>query len=626
MRRLVSQGITDCRASLSLGAAALLILLAFVMLPPHAAAIEFSSEIRPILSDKCYLCHGPDAAAREADLRLDAAEGIEYAFAAGDFEYSEAWRRITSKDPDEQMPPADHPKQLTAAEIDLLKRWMNEGATWSRHWSFEPPQRPSIPQSRRSDWGRNEIDAFVLAGIEAAGLSPATPADAETLVRRLTLDLTGLPPTIEELDAYLTDDSPRAYEKLVDRLLESPRFGERMAADWLDLARYSDTFGYQVDRDRYVWPWRDWVVRAFNSNLPYDKFASWQLAGDLIADASDDQVLATTFNRLHPQKVEGGSIPEEFRVEYVADRVNTFATGFLGLTFECCRCHDHKYDPFTQRDYYSLYAFFNNIDEAGLYSYHTSATPTPTMSLLSDVQKRAIDDASLRVRAAEQAAAIDRLELREAFEAWLAGERRSAAQHSQSLHAWVSHVPGLKVAVPSTPYDAKGLMKTAIRDNNPVVIFEDKMLFQTKGNVPEDDYTIPFGVADVKRKGTDITLVATSSMVQIALEAADQLAEIDLSAEVIDPRTTLPLDKDTFIDSAKKTSRAIVIDEGYEQYGTTAEIASVIADGAFYFLDAPVKRMGAMDVPIPFSPALEDLTVPTAERVTELAKTLCGRA
>jgi pyruvate dehydrogenase E1 component beta subunit len=203
--------------------------------------------------------------------------------------------------------------------------------------------------------------------------------------------------------------------------------------------------------------------------------------------------------------------------------------------------------------------------------------------------------------------------------------RRSAAQHSQSLHAWFSHIPGLKVAVPSTPYDAKGLMKTAIRDDNPVAIFEDKMMYQLKGPVPAEDYTIPFGLADIKREGTDITLVATSSMVHVALEAAEKLASINISAEVVDPRTTVPLDKDTLIASAKKTSRAIVIDEGYQSYGVTAEIASVIADGAFYYLDAPVKRMGAMDVPIPFSPVLEDLTIPTAEGVVELAKVLCNR-
>src|SRR5712671_4259280 len=207
----------------------------------------------------------------------------------------------------------------------------------------------------------------------------------------------------------------------------------------------------------------------------------------------------------------------------------------------------------------------------------------------------------------------------------LGATRRSAAQHSQSLHAWVSHVPGLKVALPSTPYDAKGLLKTAIRDSNPVIFFEDKMMYQLKGFVPEGDYTIPFGVADIKRPGVDITIVATSSMVQIALAAAEELEKIDISAEVVDPRTTFPLDKDTLIESARKTSRAIVVDEGYERYGVTAEIAAVIADGAFYYLDAPVKRLGAMDVPVPFSPALEDLTVPTAASVVEMAKMLCGR-
>jgi pyruvate/2-oxoglutarate/acetoin dehydrogenase E1 component len=208
----------------------------------------------------------------------------------------------------------------------------------------------------------------------------------------------------------------------------------------------------------------------------------------------------------------------------------------------------------------------------------------------------------------------------------LGATRRSAAQHSQSLHAWVSHIPGVKVALPSTPYDAKGLLKTAIRDDNPVVFFEDKMMYQLKGHVPESDYTIPFGVADIKRVGTDITIVATSSMVQVVLEAANQLEQLGISAEVIDPRTTFPLDKQTMIESAKKTSRAIVVDEGYERYGVTGEIASVIADGAFYYLDAPVKRMGAMDVPVPFSPALEDLTVPTPTMVLELVKTLCGRS
>ena len=207
----------------------------------------------------------------------------------------------------------------------------------------------------------------------------------------------------------------------------------------------------------------------------------------------------------------------------------------------------------------------------------------------------------------------------------LGATRRTAAQHSQSLHAWVSHIPGLKVVLPSTPYDAKGLLKTAIRDDNPVIFFEDKMMYQLKGLVPEGDYTIPFGVADIKRTGTDITLVATSSMVQVALEAAEQLATLDISAEVIDPRTMFPLDAETLIESAKKTSRAIVVDEGYERYGVTAELAAVMADGAFYYLDAPVKRMGAMNVPVPFSPVLEDLTVPTAEKVAELAKTLCGR-
>ncbi len=235
------------------------------------------------------------------------------------------------------------------------------------------------------------IDQFIRATLGQHGLAPAPPADRATLIRRATFDLTGLPPTLEEIDDFVSDDSPQAYEHLLDRLLAREEFGERMASDWLDAARYSDTYGYQVDRDRFVWPWRDWVIRALNANMPYDQFITEQLAGDLLPDATTDQILATTFNRLHPQKVEGGSVPEEFRIEYVADRTQTVATAIMGLTYECCRCHNHKYDPFSQSEYYQLSAFFDNIDEAGLYSYFTpAAVPTPTLPLPTQQQEAAL--------------------------------------------------------------------------------------------------------------------------------------------------------------------------------------------------------------------------------------------
>ena len=357
--------------------------------------VDFASEIRPILSDRCFFCHGPDEMTREAELRLDSEEGIKSPLASDDSLHavvsgkpgeSELMRRILSEDPDERMPPAESADELTAEEKDLIRRWIQQGARWENHWAFEPIVTPASPTVTAAEWCRSEIDRFVLARLEAAGLTPNGPASKARLIRRVTFDLTGLPPTLKEIDDFLADDSPGAYEKVVDRLLNTEHYGERMAAEWLDVARYSDTYGYQVDRDRFVWPWRDWVVRAFNSNMPYDTFITEQLAGDMLPNATQDQRLATTFNRLHPQKVEGGSVPEEFRVEYVSDRTQTVATAFMGLTFECCRCHDHKYDPISQKEYYQLFSFFNNIDEAGLYSYFTSSVPTPTMRMPSETQ------------------------------------------------------------------------------------------------------------------------------------------------------------------------------------------------------------------------------------------------
>ena len=362
--------------------------------------VDFVRDIKPILSDRCFNCHGPDAKNRQADLRLDLKEE---AFAALAFEgnrvihpgrsgKSELIQRIQSEDPDLKMPPTESKLELTHQEIDLLTRWVDQGASWDNHWSFEAPVRPSLPKTKDKSWSTNEIDHFILKRLEQAGLSPADQATPTTLIRRLAFDLTGLPPSLEQVKQFTENPSSQTYASLVDELLENKHYGERMAATWLDVARYSDTFGYQVDRDRYVWPYRDWVINAFNQNLPYDQFVTEQLAGDLLEAATDSQRIATTFNRLHSQKVEGGSVPEEFRTEYVADRTHTFGTAFLGITLECCRCHDHKYDPFTQKEYYQLFAYFNNIDEAGLYSYFTTSTPTPTLRIFNEDQKKAIAD------------------------------------------------------------------------------------------------------------------------------------------------------------------------------------------------------------------------------------------
>lgn len=374
--------------------------------------ISFNQHIRPILSDKCYFCHGPDEENNKADLRLDTREGAfaalgrakdRFAIVPGKPDESELLHRVLSDDPDELMPPPEKGLTLSLAEKDTLRQWIEQGAEWQGHWSFEPLSKPALPAGTNA-WGRSEIDAFVSRGLAEAGLAPQPEADRLRLQRRASFGLTGLPPTDEELKAFTDDTKPGAYERMIDRLLASPRYGERMAVDWLDVARYADTYGFQVDRNREVWPWRDWVVRAFNDNLSYDKFLTWQVAGDLLPEPSDDQVLATTFSRLHQQKVEGGSTPEEFRVEYVADRLHTFGTAFMGLTFECCRCHDHKYDPLSAKEYYQMFAYFQNINEAGLYSYFTPSVPTPTMNLLSPTDKERF--ASLTAEVTKQEAAL----------------------------------------------------------------------------------------------------------------------------------------------------------------------------------------------------------------------------
>ena len=382
--------------------------------------VDFDRDIRPILSDRCFRCHGPDADAREAELRLDLEAGAKDSVVVpGKPEDSELVARIFSSDPDTRMPPAKSKLELSDSERDLLRRWIQQGAPWKQHWAYLPPQEVAIPGVEQQDWCRNPIDFFILKQLEERSLDHAAEASRERLIRRLSFDLTGLPPSLKEIDAFLADQQPGAYERVVDRLLDSKTFGERMASDWLDVARYSDTYGYQVDRDRYVWPWRDWVVRAFNRNLPYDQFITEQLAGDLIPDASDDQILATTFNRLHPQKVEGGSVPEEFRVEYVADRTQTFATALLGLTIECCRCHDHKYDPFLQKEYYQLSAFFDKIDEFGVYSYFTSSVPTPTLLLTNDETKAKIAQQQSEITTAESDLQKIQSSHRAAYLAWL---------------------------------------------------------------------------------------------------------------------------------------------------------------------------------------------------------------
>lgn len=362
--------------------------------------VSFNFHIRPILSDRCFKCHGPDEKKREAGLRLDTQEGafaplsdsssagggsIHYAIVPHHPEQSTLIQRIYSTHPDSVMPSPDSHLSLSDFEKKLLRRWIEQGAKWEKHWAFSTPQVPGLPEVKNEKWARNEIDRFILQKQQEHGLEPSIEADKEHLIRRVSFDLTGLPPSPEMVETFLADNSPDAYEKVVDALLASPAYGERWAVYWLDLARYSDTHGYQDDLPRVMWPWRDWVIKAFNENMPYDRFVTWQLAGDLLPDASKETLLASAFNRNHKITQEGGVIDEEYRVEYVADRTTTFGKAFLGLTMECARCHDHKYDPVSMRDFYATSAFFNKVPEKGFVP--NLATPKPYIPIVqADLQ------------------------------------------------------------------------------------------------------------------------------------------------------------------------------------------------------------------------------------------------
>jgi len=432
--------------------------------------VSFSRDIKPILSDRCFKCHGPDAQNQRSDFRIDTAE---HAYAAldssgdffgvfpGDLEKSEVHYRINSDDEDEIMPPPGGTIPLTDKEKALIDAWIKQGAPFEKHWSFAPlPKQTPLPKPSESNagWPRNPIDQFILSGIVQKGLAPAAASAKHHWIRRVTFDLTGLPPTPQQVKAFLADESPTAYEAVVDRLLKSTACAERMTTEWLDVARYSDSYGYQRDDIRDVWPYRDWVINAFKDNMPYDEFITLQLAGDLLPDASQEQILPTAFNRLHAQKKEGGIVLEEYRVEYVADRTHTFSAAFLGLTMECARCHDHKYDPLPTRDYYALSSFFDNIDEAGQISFFTKAVPTPAMPLSNKKQDEALAKAIDNIQSArdklQQISEQDAAQ--KAFDAWIGQER----DQRPSL-TWPGHV----VSLPMDERDGNYITNTVNPDN-----------------------------------------------------------------------------------------------------------------------------------------------------------------
>jgi mono/diheme cytochrome c family protein len=463
-----------------------------------ARQIDFNRDIRPILSDRCFACHGPDAPNRGIKLRLDSESGAlaalsrgRRAVVPGHPEQSELVRRITTKDETLRMPPVDSGRALTQAEIELLVEWVRQGAKFQQHWAFVTPARPPLPAVKHESWVRNPIDRFVLARLEAEGLQPSPEADRATLLRRVSLDLTGLPPTPTEVDAFLADKSPDAYEKVVDRLLASPRYGERMAFKWLDAARYADTNGYQIDGDRSAWRWRDWVIEAFNQNKPYDQFVIEQLAGDLLPpartpEATLDQKIATAFNRNHRINAEGGIVPEEYRVEYVVDRVDTTSTVFMGLTMSCARCHNHKYDPLTQREFYQLSAYFNSIDEDG-HSFDQGNSP-PLIPAPPAEQQR-------------QREQFDRDIARAEVEYKRLAEKSAAAQHRWEQTLLSSGIRNSKPRTPNSEprhwFPEEKLLVRLAMDQNATPVFnksdrEHHEKYDRKKDEPETKFEVGF--------------------------------------------------------------------------------------------------------------------------------------
>ncbi|MEQ9407851.1 MAG: PSD1 and planctomycete cytochrome C domain-containing protein [Fuerstiella sp.] len=489
-----------------------------------ADVIRFNRDIRPILSEHCFECHGPDAATRQAELRLDLeAEAKQSAIVAGQATESPLWERVSTADPDLIMPPPEAQKPLNQQQIERLRLWLEQGADYQQHWSFLPIARPSVPASE------NPIDYFVRRRLQQQKLSPSPPADPLTLLRRVTLDLTGLPPTPDQTQDFLADKRPDAYERLVERLLASPHYGEHMAVPWLEAARYADTSGYQADWERFMWPWRDWVINAFNTNLPFDRFTIEQLAGDMLPDADQRQILATGFNRNHRINDEAGVIDAEYAVEYVVDRIDTTSTVWLGLTMGCCRCHDHKYDPLPQQDFYNMFALFNNIPEKGTdgkrgYAVPTLDVPNPQVeSQLKDLQ-------------ADRAAAQQKL-------------NQTVAAATDARLEWLTR---LRAEVSAQPQNTWQLLKPAALTGTGGVTFEelpDGSYLRTGANPAKTTYSIIVTAQQLGDiRGRDITGIRLEALTHdshtngsLAASVNGNFVLSEVRAEVIRGREVIPV-------------------------------------------------------------------------------------
>ncbi|UJH67081.1 PSD1 and planctomycete cytochrome C domain-containing protein [Allomuricauda sp. SCSIO 65647] len=541
--------------------------------------VDFSLHIKPILSDRCFKCHGPDENAIEADLSLHAAEraykalgekGDRYAIVPGDVEKSELVKRIFSEDQGMVMPPPESNLMLSDHEKELLKKWVAQGAEYKEHWAFVKPSKPRIPSTIEDEWCANEIDAFILKKLNDKGYEPSPKASNERLIRRISFDITGLPPDLEQIDTFIANDSESTYEMLIDSFLNSIDYAESMAASWMDVARYADTHGYQDDFERTMWPWRDWVIKAFYENMPYDEFVTVQLAGDLLPNATKETILATGFNRNHKITAEGGVIPEEYRIEYVEDRTNTFGTAFLGMTMECARCHDHKYDPVSQKEHFQLFGFFNNIDEKGLLS-SADEIPAPYVMVTKEEAQGVLDFVNMGEYDKEEVPVMVMKEMKEPRPTFILDR----GVYDQPTEQVSPATPERILPFPEEyPKNRLGLAKWLFHQDNPLTarvvvnrvwqkmfgkgLVESSYDFGNQGSLPTHPELLDFLAVKFMEEGWDlkklIKYIAMSSTYRQSTKATDQLLEKDPENNWLARAPRLRLPAETIRDQALKIS------------------------------------------------------------------------
>tara|TARA_R100000935_G_scaffold58777_1_gene97828 strand:- start:14648 stop:16960 length:2313 start_codon:yes stop_codon:yes gene_type:complete len=542
--------------------------------------IDFTFHVKPILSDRCFKCHGPDKNAIEGGLSLNTAEDAymalgknkdHYAIVPGDVEKSELVNRLYTTDESLMMPPPESNLTVTKYEKEILKKWIEQGAEYKEHWAFIAPEKPIVPKTSNTTWAQNEIDQFVLSQLEQKGLEPNEKATKEKLLRRVFFDLTGLPPSVEQINNFVHNDSPNAYEEIIDSLLNTVDYAEHMSAEWMDIARYADTHGYQDDFERIMWPWRDWVIHAFKENMPYDQFVTYQLAGDLMPNANAEQVLATGFNRNHKITFEGGVIPEEYRIEYVEDRAVTFGTAFLGLTFECARCHDHKYDPISQKNHFELFSFFNNIDELGLTPGGAGKIPKPYMTITEKEKNGVLSFVQLQKSTMKEVPVMIMNEMEEIRPSYILNR----GVYDQPTTQVFPNTPESILPYPEEyPKNRLGLAKWLFHEDNPLTarvtvnrywqrmfgtgLVASSFDFGNQGSLPTHPELLDFLAIKLKEEGWDtrkiLKYMALSATYQQSTKVSKDLQELDPENRLLARAPRLRLTAELIRDQALKIS------------------------------------------------------------------------